>query len=760
MTCQYCGVKSPRRSHTCPHCGRPLPRRRVHLGRVLAIISAAALGCAALGVASIQRTMPQVSQVVTVLTQKTGSRVYDSQGHLVAQLGNPGRSLTPLSSIDPAMRASLVAIEDHNFYKNSGFDVRSIARAALVDLIHHSAVQGASTITEQLAKNLYLSDQKTLSRKIREFLIGLDLSEHYSKNQILDLYLNTVYFGQGAQGIKEAAHVYFDTTPKKLSWAQATLLAGLLQAPSLDDPLVHPALARKRQAQVVSALERYDHMSRHEGQAILRDPWHLHPQAPQGSGQAYHDAWYIDAVIGQLRDAGFPMSVILNGGLTIHTALHPRVYQIAQRAVDQWMNRNFGTSSRLYPYHQAAVVVENPENGEVWAIIGGRHHFAFLQDDLAIDASRSSGSAIKPLLDYAPALSKGYTAMSVLQDVPIFKGVGGQTWWPQNDDYIYRGYLNLKDALAISDNDIAVHLLYRIGLAYALHFLSTRFGITLPAKEPKTLGLALGVDTNLLALTQGYAAIDNGGVRYAPTFVTSVTDHGRLLFKDRPTPHVAMSPAQAAILTQMMQGVLSPHPIHHIGPAAYPTGYRLGIGRPAAGKSGTSNNEADAWFIGFEPQMVVGVWEGDRLGEIAQPYTNTGEGPAYGAVAAGPIWKEIMQSVNRLNDLPPRPFARPSKLIYLPRVSITSGELPNRYTPPQDIQGAWFVKGTQPTHRGHLWYPLKVAVQPPDTRWSPGCGPFITVAALKPESDWHPGVPKPWDARYWAPKTSCRGKRS
>lgn len=757
VTCSACKKINQPGARYCRFCGVALyrARRRLHGGRLALLLSVGLL--LGMGWETVKLTdhLPSVAHLVSRFQRRPTSLVYDADGQVIARLGGPEHPVVPLNHIAPALPEALIAIEDHNFYHNPGFDLKSIARAALVDLLHRAPLEGASTITEQLAKDLYLSDQKSLSRKLQEFLLGLELNQRYSKQQILDMYLNAVYFGQGADGVAAAAHVYFDTTPDKLSLAQATLLAGLPQAPSWYDPVVHLKLAKQRQAEVVAAMVRYHDISAAQGRRILHAPLKLRPESPAGPSD-YPYPWYIDQVVAELLGRGLSMQSILHGGLHIDTALRPRVYRAAQSAVDQWMNKNFHASRRLYPDHQAAVIVENPHNGHVWAIIGGRRHFTFLQDDLAVDELRSTGSAIKPLLDYAPALARGYTEMSVIQDVPIFRHIAGQAWWPSNDDGIYRGYLDLRDALAISDNDVAVHLLNRIGIGFAVHFLKTRFQIGLPAGEGEHLDIALGVDTNLLDLTRGYAALDNHGTLLDPVFVTRVTRQGQVLFQANPHPHRAVTPDQAFILTNMLRRVLDPRALPNIGPESYATGYQLGIGRPAAAKSGTNNNEADAWFIGYEPQMVVGVWEGDRLGEIAQPYTEDGDGPAYGAVAAGPIWRQIMRTANQALHLPPRPFPRPLGVHFVRRISITSGERPTHWTPRDEIQGGWFINGTQPTGLDPTWRALKVMASDPARRWRPGCGADIIIPVLKRESDWHPGVPRPWDAKFWAPRARCR----
>ena len=778
--CRFCGSKlpapadKPRQTAHSPVAKKPSkassgassakPRRKVRWAR-LALLAVAGVMVAGFGYGGYigyqaWQTLPSVQSMVSLQAMGQDSVIYDKFGQPVARLhGTVNRVNVPLSAISPDMQHALVAIEDHSFYTNPGFDITSIVRAALVDVIHHQAIQGASTLTEQLAKDLYLSDKKTLVRKAQEFMIGLELAHTYSKQQILDMYLNEVYLGDGASGVYSASKAYFDELPSQLTTAQAALLAGLPQAPSLYDPLVNLKLAKARQLQVLDAMVKYGYLSQAAAHAAYAAPLNLHPMSVDtANSQIYPYPWYVDKVIQVLQQQGFSGTQIFDGGLKIYTALDPAVYNIAQNAVDQTMNYNFGVSHSADPTYQATAVVEDPHTGDILAVIGGRTFSQPFMEDLATNPSvqRSTGSSIKPLLEYTPAIVKGYTQMSVIQDVPIFH-VNGK-WWPHNDNHLYRGYLDLRDALAISDNDVAVHLLNDIGLDYGYYFAKNKFGLPLTTADLHAgLGIAIGglkEGFNVMEMTQAYATFPNGGERMSPIWVTKVVNpDGAVVYQDTPHGTVEFTPQQDYVMEKMMERVMDPTPIPSIGPGSGATGIDLNIGRPAAGKTGTNNGEADAWFLGYTPQLMVGVWEGNRKGEYPQP--STPNGPAYGDVAAGPIWQSIMEQVDTQEHLPVEHFPRPTGMVYVPDVSITSGKIASQYAPPQDVEGAWFIKGTQPTTIGDTHYPVKVVATDPSKLWQQGCGAYVTTVALRRESDWHPGGPYIWDSQYWAPTAMC-----
>jgi penicillin-binding protein 1A len=475
----------------------------------------------------------------------------------------------------------------------------------------------------------------------------------------------------------------------------------------------------------------------------------------------------VDMVEAQLHSRyGLSYSEIYNGGLKIYTTLDPAVYNIAQNAVTHWMQYNFGDATQNVPFHQAAVEVMQPQTGDVLAVIGGTNPYqAYHLDTNYLFQSRSTGSSIKPVMEYTPALAKGYTMTSVLQDVPIFH-VDGQ-WWPSNDDLQYRGYIDLRDALAISDNDIAVKLLNAIGIQYGFNFATQKFGLQLPQQDitQNGLGMAIGEfaqGPTVWQMTDAYDAIANGGTRMTPIMIKRVLNpYGAVLVQNLPHGTQEFTPQVAYIMTQMLRRVFYPGSLPGLTQETnwpeYPTGYQLYPGRPAAGKTGTNNNEADAWFDGYTPQLLVVVWEGRQVEDVNIPQVTLHNGVAYGSVAAGPIWRQIIEQASSALHLPVEGFPEPPGIVTVNRVSITSGNLAGPATPPWAVQSAQYVAGTQPTTVDQSWQREAVLVANPHVLWEPGCGPEVMGDFLTRDSQWHAGVPLPLDHIWWPPTTTCNG---
>ncbi len=711
---------------------------------------------AVIGMASayfVATTLPQLQNMV----QNTGGSIlYDLNGHAVTELGQ-NRIPVPLNSIPDNLQNAVIATEDARFWSNPGFDLRSIFRAAFVDLLHGGApIQGASTITEQLAKNIFLSDQKSLSRKLKEFLLGLELEHYYTKQEILNMYLNQMYFGSGAFGVQSAARTYFATDVKNLDLPQSALLAGLLQAPSAYDPFVNLTGAKARQKEVLGRMAYYGYITQAQAAAAYAEPIHL---ASSGNATGSYPApFFVDYVTQQLLKH-FSQAQVFGGGLQVYTTLDHKAQAAAEAAVAQVMNNvPIPTLSNWSDARQAAMVVMNPKNGYVLAMVGGRTHPVAMPENLAL-SDFPPGSSIKPLAVYTAAIaSRKFTEMSVLQDVPWMEKNGVP--WPNNDDHIYRGYITLRHALAISDNNASVQLLNDIGINTGYNFATQKFGLPLVNQgvdNDHTLALAIGGLTrgvSVLDMTDAYATFANQGVRPRPISILKVLDrNGAVIWQNEPVLTPEFSPQVDYIAIKMMEGVFGPcDPRPHYG---CPTGSNLGLGRPAAGKTGTAGWK-DGWFMGFTPQVVAGVWEGSPDQRL-QP-------GIFGATYAGPIWKSFMEQY--LKGQPALGFPRPSGIVTVKSVDNTSGLLPGPYTPPQDVKAGDFLAGTQPTAIDSTHVQAQVWQGNESLLWDPSCGgPPVEKVFLKRPNLLLPNLPASYtnpkvmvQEAEWLPTTNCAGQ--
>lgn len=700
---------------------------------VTGVVAALLLGFGAVLTVSVARDLPSIQYLSTAPVSST---IYDRYGQPVTTLWGQQSIPVPLSEIPKVLQDAVIATEDHRFYQNSGIDFVGILRSIVADLVHGSPVQGASTITEQLAKIHYLNNQKSLTRKIKEIILGLEIAHAYTKSEILDDYLNQVYLGQGAFGVQAASLTYFGKPVKDINLAQAALLAGLPQAPSYYDPFTNFKAAKARQAQVLANMVKYGYITPAQARAAYRAPLGL--RQSQG-GTSYPYPYFVDAVVEDLLQHGFSMNQILNGGLQIYTTLDPRWQRAAEDAIARVMNRAFGTPNpNTVPEPEAAAVVIDPRNGYVLALVGGRTHPGILVENRATQMYRQTGSAIKPLAEYSAALAEGLTEGTVVDDIPNIL-VHGKPW-PHNDDGIYRGRITYKVALAISDNNAAIHVLERVGLNQAFDFATQKYGLPLlPSDHNLAFGIGgLSRGVTPLQMADAYATFDNHGVRPTPILVTKVlSPNGSLLYSDTPHFIPVLTPQQAYIMTDMLEAVVQ------MG-----TGVPAQIGRPAAGKTGTSENGRDGWFVGYVPQAVAAVWEGYDSGQT-QP-------GVFGATYAAPIWRDLM--LQALRHQPVESFPRPPGIISVD-IDTKSGLLPSPLTPKQYIQPYLFIAGTQPTTMSNLWVQVTVDALHPNLLWSPAClpDPPETKVFLARPTNLIPGEPLPIDAKLWPPTRTCSG---
>ncbi|MBE3589777.1 MAG: PBP1A family penicillin-binding protein [Firmicutes bacterium] len=603
--------------------------------------------------------------------------LYGRDGSVVAELFRQNRTTVRLDQVPPLLRQAVVDTEDARFYQHGAFDGRGLARALVSDLVHGRIVEGGSTITQQLAKNLYLSNRRTLWRKLAEAVLALKLEQRYTKDQILEMYLNTVYFGHGAYGVEAASLTYFGRPVERLTPAQATLLAGLPQAPSADDPLIHPDAARERQQQVLARLVAAGHLAPEEAQAIARQPWKLAKGADQG-GNTASDA-FIDAVVRELGTINPDWADdVYRLGLRVDTTLDPAVQRAVETAVERHLVK--GTVVDGVEEPQVAVVALDPATGAVRALLGSRdpHAGGF---NRALDARRQPGSTFKAFL-YAAVLERRHTLLETQVCEPVTFRTAGGAYTPRDDDpahpYHYAP-LSILRAVAVSDNVVAVKWTAAIGPA-AVVDMARRAGITSPLQP--TLSVALGAyGVTPLEMAAAYAVFDNGGYRVQPFTVVRVRDaQGRVLWeRPRPARQAVLDPGVAYLTTYALRQVVT---------SGTGAGLADVVGRPVAGKTGTSDNQQDAWFVGYAPQLVTAVWVGND-----QPAPL----PGYGASLAGPVWANAMRLA--LRGQPVETWKTPGDVVWLD-VSTVDGLLPNPTSPTMRVP---FLKGTEPTQVSPAW---------------------------------------------------------
>ena len=557
------------------------PRRR--LARRLALGAALlALACAGglyLGLAQAERRVAEAPPIgvpsgPSVLVLAPGGGVIASRGGFVGEPVSP--DALPKRLVD-----AVVAIEDRRFFEHPGFDVRGIARALWSDLSAGAIREGGSTITQQLAKLDYAGSERSLARKVDEFFLAWALERRYDKREILARYLNRVYLGAGVWGVDAGARRYFDRAPDQLSLLQAALLAGLMRAPSATAPTVHPEAALARAGQVLDAMVETGAITRAEADQARAAPPRFATSADVTPGNNYFADWAADQA---LRAAG-PEA---QRGVVAHATVDPQLQRLAEQTIERALERR-GAAGHV---GQAAMVVMAPD-GAVKAMVGGRDYRAS-QFNRAVQARRQPGSAFKAVV-YLAALESG-----IGPDTPLFDGpisVGG--WAPENYEGRYLGAVTLETAFAQSLNSVATQLALRVGPARIIS-AAQRLGIW--SRLEPNVSLALGTsEVSLLELMAAYGTIANGGRLVQPYGLTGVetADHAVHPVGAVP-PEPVIDPAVDDELLRLMVAVVRSG-----------TGTAARIDRPAAGKTGTTQDYRDAWFIGFTRDLVVGVWVGN-----------------------------------------------------------------------------------------------------------------------------------------------------
>jgi penicillin-binding protein 1A len=638
------------------------------------------------------------------------SLVLDAGGRRLAALHGPeDRTAVPLARVSPWMRVAVVDTEDARFWRHGGVDWLAVARAAARDLEHGRVVEGGSTITQQYVKNTYVSGDRTLRRKLAEAGHAWGLERRNGKQAILEAYLNTVYFGQGAYGVEAAAQTYFSTRAARLTLTQAALLAGLIRAPTADDPFRHPRAARARRGAVLARLERHGHLSPTARRRAAAAPLGLRPGVPAaaragraGPGPEVPRApWFVSWVLDQLLDPAdhrfdalgtsrrARTDMVFTGGLRIGTTVDLAAQAAAERAVASIGGRRGGD-----PY--GALVAVEPGTGAVRAMVGGRdwrRDARFGRVNLATGdggGGRPAGSAFKTFALVA-ALERGIPPEAVFQapDHLVVGRRGAPAWRVANYEGHGFGEATLRSATALSINTVYAGLLLRLGGgdadrgARAVVEAAARMGVASRLRAVPSAVLGTG-EVTPLEMASAYATLAARGRRAVPFGVRRITAaDGRVLYEARPETDQAVRPGVAAIATDVLREVVG-----------HGTGVRGRMGRPAAGKTGTTQDYADAWFVGFTPQLAAAVWVGYPQGQVPMVPPRT-DGRVSGGTWPATIWGRFMATA--LAGEPLGRFPRPDTSLVKLSLDVRRGCLPNRFTPAAQVASVVYLKVSAPT---------------------------------------------------------------
>jgi len=541
--------------------------------------------------------------------------IYDRNGAEVARLFKENRTWVSLDKISPWVIKAVLAAEDDNFYEHHGIDVKGIVRAAIVNFVHKGALQGGSTITQQLARNLFLTREKTIERKVKEIILATRLERLYPKDQILEMYLNTVYWGHGSYGIYSASYSYFGKDPLTLTLPEASMLAGLLAAPEYYTPLRHLDRAKTRQSYVLRRMEELGWITKSEANEALEANLNFSKKR-QPTLDNNPAPYFVSYILFNHLLPKYGPEIVYQGGLKIYTTLDLKLQNAAEKAI-------------LGLKCEGALVAIDPNTGEILAMVGGKD-FKVSKFNRAIQAYREPGSAFKPLV-YTAALEKGIRPIDRILDAPLHFPNG---WEPSNYGDKYHGESTLLEALTDSYNTVAVRVAQLTGVD-AIIKTARDMGITSPYL-PQDLSLALGsASITPLEMAVAYSVFANDGYRVEPFAIKKVVDfRGRVLESNGPTLNEAVDSAITATIRSMLVDVVN----NGTGRAAKIPGYEV------FGKTGTTNDWKDAWFAGGVPGLVCVVYAGN------DNHKSLGNGSTGGRIAA-PVWKAFMSEAVKVANV-------------------------------------------------------------------------------------------------------------
>lgn len=605
--------------------------------RLSVLLLAAVVVLAGAGIASAYATVQSwlsnlpdyTSPAAFQISQPT--KVYSADGKLLAKLYLQNRDVVPISQIATGLSEGVVAVEDERFYQHNGVDPQGIVRAAAF-YVTGKDQQGASTITQQYIRNTVLLDERTqmtLERKVREAYLALEVEKRLTKEQILENYLNTVYYGEGAYGAEAAARTYFSKSAKTLDLPQAALIAGLVQSPSRLDPFVNPTKAVARRNEVLGRMLVNGYVTRAQYDSAVAAKLVLKRDKTPPDG--IYDAPYFVANVKKQLQKQFTAQTVFNGGLTVYTTLDTRLQATAEKAA---LRRFYGVDDPM-----VALVSIDPSTGYVRAMVGGRNYNKG-KFNFATQGYRQPGSAFKTFV-LVTALEQGMPpSFEIDSDAPVEIPSKPKPWVVENSEGTGSGMMSLDTATELSVNSVYARLAWALGIKNVAK-TAKRMGITTPI--PNYPSIALGsANVTPFEMASAYGTLATGGVHYKPLSITKVLDRdGNTILDDKPSGTEVLKPEIAYAATQVLEGVITQG-----------TATKANIDRPAAGKTGTSQLNRDAWFVGYTPDLVTAVWVGYPTEQTIVVDGSKG----FGGSLAAPIWAQFMR--NALDGISVHDFAK------------------------------------------------------------------------------------------------------
>ncbi len=592
---------------------------------VVIIICAAIPGLIAGFLWGLAYDLPEINQLKQFRPMEV-STIFDVNGQVMDRFFIEKRFPVSFEAISPLLIQAVITTEDRAFYSHVGINPKAVFRAIIQDLLHGHFKQGGSTLTQQLAKTLFLSPKKSIVRKIREAILALQIERRYTKKEILTLYLNQIYLGAGSYGVEAASRTYFHTSAQNLSLGQAALIAGLPKAPSRYSPLKNKKLARIRRDTVLKQMRNTNAITPEDYEKALAEP--VVPEDNSHQHSERNKAPFFTAHIRQLLETDASLlSAAHSQGIQIHTTLDLALNQTAQTSLVRhltMLEKRMKSRGKHLSSPEGAVVGLDVATCAIRVLVGGKN-FSRSPFNRAIQARRQPGSAFKPFV-YATAITKGYSQTHVLEDSPLTLTLeNGDSWQVHNFSPSYEGPMTMRRALALSKNTTAARLLQEIGAQPVIDFARKAGISSFLAPYPS---LALGsFEVSLMELTRAYVPFANQGIGAVPFAIQKITDRdGHVLFASRPQKTNVLTRQDAAIVTDMLKAVIFEG-----------TGKKAArIQRDIAGKTGTTNACKDAVFVGYSPSLALGVWVGNDDASTLGKYETGGK-------AALPIWTDIME---------------------------------------------------------------------------------------------------------------------